>query len=91
MIKSGDIPVLRDKLIGWLMWRYLMPFRRHLDLLAASVFLSLILDDVTSFSRNTCKCFFYGQHHVMKKVLKSLQDAIAFSSFLVCYNKKHSC
>lgn len=81
MIKSGDIPVLREKLIDWLMWPYLMPFRHHLGLLAASIFLSLILDNVTSFSRNTCKCFFYGQLQVMK-VLKSLQDAIAFSSFL---------
>lgn len=49
MIKSGDI--LRDKLIDWLIRRYLMPIRRQLGFLAASVFLSLMLDDVTSFSR----------------------------------------
>ena len=48
-------------------WRFFAPFGRHFDFLVTSIFISMTLDGVTSFSRienvrNTCKRLYYSQN-----------------------------
>ena len=91
MVKSSDI--LRDKSLGGLACRYLAPFGRHFDFFVTSIFISMTLDGVTSFSRiktyeihanASITKLLAGFLHVMAENWINLKDTTAFTSFLVC-------